>query len=266
MNKMPCANEPITPSQPLTTEGKTIQFNRRRALSTFGASLMGLGAISGCGGGSSANKGSSSTIAIEDGSCVLIPSETEGPYPLSAVLSNSAYVRGQINEDKPGVPLTLKFKLVDINNSCKPFPYASFYVWHCDKDGIYSGYSQPGNDTRGETFCRGIQDVNVNGEVTFHTIYPGWYAGRITHIHFQVFLYNDTASVATATSQLAFPQNITESVYLSSLYNTHEKNNSVSPIESDGIFADGADSQMVKISGTPEDGFIARLTVAVAVP
>ncbi|BFM21531.1 peptidase associated/transthyretin-like domain-containing protein [Gilvimarinus japonicus] len=237
------------------------QFSRRRALSAFGASLAGLGTLSGCG-----EARSSSPIATGDGSCVLIPSETEGPYPLSVVLSNSTYVRGKINEEKTGVPLTLKFKLVDINHGCEPFPYASFYVWHCDKDGLYSGYAQSGSDTRGATFCRGIQDVNVKGEVTFHTIFPGWYAGRMTHIHFQVFLYNDTVSVATATSQLAFPAETTDAVYNSSLYRNRGPNNSVSSIAQDSIFADGTDSQMVNVSGSVEDGFTATLTVGIAAP
>lgn len=248
----------------------TAPVNRRRALATFGASLAGFGVLSGCGADAGSSSGATNSrspaIATGEGRCVLIPLEAEGPYPLSAVLSNSTYVRGQINEDKTGVPLTLKFKLVDINNSCEPLPYASFYVWHCDKDGLYSGYAQPGNDTRGQTFCRGIQDVNANGEVTFHTIYPGWCAGRITHIHFQVFLYNDTASLATATSQLTFPQDITQAVYGTAPYRNHGQNTSVSAIDRDGIFADGYENQLASVSGSVADGYVATLTVGIAAP
>ncbi|WP_020208195.1 intradiol ring-cleavage dioxygenase [Gilvimarinus chinensis] len=225
--------------------------------------------LAGCGSASNntgaANASSSPSISTEQGSCVLMPQETEGPYPLSVILSNSAYVRGTIHEDKPGIPLALKFNLVDINNGCEAFPYASIYVWHCDKDGLYSGYSQPGANTIGETFCRGIQDVNQNGEVTFHTIFPGWYAGRLTHIHFQVFLYNDTASVATATSQLAFPDDIVEAVYNSDLYGEKGQNTPVRSCAEDGIFADGIESQLVSIKGSVSDGYTATLTIGVAV-
>ena len=37
-----------------------------------------------------------------------------------------------------------------------------------------------------QTFLRGIQTTNANGEVVFTTIYPGWYQGRATHIHVEV--------------------------------------------------------------------------------
>lgn len=251
-------------------------FNRRSLLKGLGVSVAGA-ALTGC--GSSSNSGASSSsssiagasssssstiIGGDSGSCVMIPQETEGPYPLSAVLSNSAYVRSQINEEKTGVPLTLKFKLVDINNGCEAFPYASIYVWHCDKDGVYSGYSQPGVNTVGETFCRGIQDVNASGEVTFHTIFPGWYTGRLTHIHFQVFLYNDTASTATATSQLAFADDIVETVYNSELYRDHGQNTSVGSYAQDNVFSDGIDYQLASVTGSLEDGYTATLTVGIA--
>jgi hypothetical protein len=37
-----------------------------------------------------------------------------------------------------------------------------------------------------QTFLRGIQTTNSDGNVTFTTIYPGWYQGRATHIHVEV--------------------------------------------------------------------------------
>lgn len=121
-------------------------------------------------------------------SCALIPSETQGPYPLLSVLSNPAIVRRDITEGRPGVPLTMRFKLVDINANCAPIADAGVYLWHCDKDGVYSGYQQPGANTVGQTFCRGLQYTDCNGEVAFDTMYPGWYPGRITHLHFQIYL------------------------------------------------------------------------------
>jgi protocatechuate 3,4-dioxygenase beta subunit len=41
-----------------------------------------------------------------------------------------------------------------ISRSCAPITDALIYTWDCDKDGVYSGYSQPGGNTIGDTFCR----------------------------------------------------------------------------------------------------------------
>lgn len=253
--------------------------DRRRVLALLG-SLTGAAALGACssdssgsGSSDSSSSGSSSSSASssssssssggDTGSCVLIPEETEGPYPLTAVLSNSSMVRSDITEGKTGVPLTVVLNLVDINSSCAPVTDASVYIWQCDKDGVYSGYSQPGADTRGETFCRGIQDVDSDGMVLFETIYPGWYTGRITHIHFQVFLFS--SSTATATSQIAFPQEITAAVYDSELYAEHGQNSSVGSFSADNVFSDGVTYQLAEVTGDLENGYVATLQVGVAV-
>ncbi|WP_323845417.1 hypothetical protein [Microbulbifer magnicolonia] len=127
--------------------------NRRRTLALLG-SLTGAAVITGCSSGSS---GSGSDFSTDSGSssggsgssggssggsvdvCTLIPQETEGPYPLTAVLSNTAMVRSDITEGKTGVPLKLAIQLVNVNSDCAPITSASVYVWHCDRDGVYSG-------------------------------------------------------------------------------------------------------------------------------
>src|SRR5882724_13314224 len=178
-------------------------FGRRQALMTLGA----LGLL-GCGAGdpdsSSSSGGSSGTGTA--GSCALIPQETQGPYPLLTILSNSTMLRQNITEGKTGVALKLVLQLVNVNNSCAAITNTAVYIWHFDKDGVYSGYSQPSASTVGQTFCRGIQVTDSSGQVSFTSIYPGWYAGRITHLHFQAYLADNLAVAATATSQIALPQ------------------------------------------------------------
>jgi len=63
--------------------------------------------------------------------------------------------------------------VVNANNNCAPVIDAHVEIWQCDALGNYSQY---GTETA-QTYLRGIQPTNGNGEVTFTTVYPGWYRG-----------------------------------------------------------------------------------------
>ncbi len=221
-----------------------------------------------------AEDGSSTTYTItalrasaaSGGNCALIPSETAGPYPLLAILSNSAVVRQDVREDREGVPVTVLLSFENINDSCAPVSGAAVYLWHCDKDGSYSGYSSGNNgDHSGETFLRGIQLTDAAGQVGFTTIYPGWYAGRITHMHFQVYLNDNLQVSATVTSQIAFPQSVTSAVYNSPLYAARGQNTSVASFAEDNVFSDGTELQMATVEGSVDDGYTVSLVVGLAI-
>lgn len=244
------------PSNPLV--------RRRGALITLGAlGLLFCGAGSAdstttsTGGGGSSGSGSA-------GSCALIPQETAGPYPLLTILSNSALLRQDITEGRAGVPLRLALTFVNVNNGCAPLAHTAVYVWHCDKDGAYSGYDQPGANTVGQTFCRGIQVTDAGGAAAFTTVYPGWYAGRITHVHVQAYLADNLAVAATVTSQIAFPPAITSAVYDSALYAARGQNGSVASFAADNVFSDGTTYQMAAVTGDVISGYTATLTVGIA--
>jgi protocatechuate 3,4-dioxygenase beta subunit len=183
--------------------------------------------------------------------CVLIPQETAGPYPLD-LSQNSAMFRQDITEGKAGLPMNLKLTVVNINDNCKPMPDLRIDVWHCDKDGYYSGYTNSGylgnQNNAGKTFCRGIQITNSIGEVFFKTIYPGWYMGRVQHIHFQVFVN----SRLTATSQLCFPED--ENTYVNNQpgYSAHGQNSTKNT--NDNVFSDGIQYQLTTLSKDPNTG------------
>jgi protocatechuate 3,4-dioxygenase beta subunit len=190
---------------------------------------------------------------------VLIPEETEGPYPLD-LSGSEEFFRSDVTEGRPGLPLTLTMTLVDVNAGCAALEGARVDIWHTDADGVYSGYSQPGTDTTGETFCRGIQITDANGQVTFQTIYPGWYQGRVTHIHFQVFFDSGLA----VTSQIAFPEDITQAVYDVEPYAAKGQNTSVASNADDGIFSDGTQYQMLSITGGVDAVLVGSLLVGIA--
>jgi protocatechuate 3,4-dioxygenase beta subunit len=57
------------------------------------------------------------------------------------------------------------------------------YLWHCDRDGNYSMYSQGVED---ENYLRGVQESDADGKLTFISIFPACYSCRWPHIHVEV--------------------------------------------------------------------------------
>lgn len=191
------------------------------------------------------------------GACTLIPSETAGPFPLD-LTENTKFFRKAINETKTGTPLNVKIKIIGQDN-CQPMQNARVNIWHCDKDGLYSGYSQTNNQGQaGLTYCRGYQFTDANGVVEFTTIFPGWYSGRICHIHFQVYV----SSSYSAVSQLTFPVTTKNAIYSanSSLYT---KGADPMSLTSDNIFSDGYAFQMATLTQNASGGYDAYLEVTV---
>jgi len=82
----------------------------------------------------------------------------------------------------------------------------------------------------GQTWLRGYQLTDTSGKAQFITIYPGWYQGRATHIHIEVFVNN----VLKKTNQITFAESISDVVHVSSLYAAHGINSMRT--SSDGIF------------------------------
>lgn len=95
--------------------------------------------------------------------------------------------------------------MVNTNQSCAPLAGYAVYLWHCTREGTYSMYS---TSLTGETFLRGVQQADANGQLSFTTIFPGCYDGRYPHMHFEVYpslAAATTASNAVLTSRLTFP-------------------------------------------------------------
>ncbi|MFZ6649367.1 cadherin-like beta sandwich domain-containing protein [Undibacterium sp. TJN25] len=202
--------------------------------------------------------------AVSAQNLAVIAQDEIGPFPLLAILSNAAIVRKDIRESKAGLPLTLNLTLTNINSQSQPLANAAVYIWQCNKDGEYSGYSSPQNGNhQGETYLRGIQITDGNGQVSFTTIYPGWYAGRITHIHAQIYVNDNLNVTATATTQFAFPDAVTTAVYATSLY-THGQNTSVASTAADHVFSDGTSTQMLSLAGDTTGGYVATLNISIA--
>ena len=139
--------------------------------------------------------------------CILTPQAEEGPF-----YSDPKLVRSDIAEGKAGVPLTLRLRVIEAG-TCTAIHGARVDIWHCDAKGLYSAFSGQSDshniDATGKTFLRGTQMTDEAGWVTFSTIYPGWYDGRTTHVHFKVFLDDRTV----LTGQTFLPDALNEFIY-----------------------------------------------------
>lgn len=254
----------------------------------------------GCGGGSDGTSGttSSTTSSTTTGSsgssssgasgstsssaCSVIPEETAGPYPgdgsnsngsgIANVLAQSGIVRSDIRSSfgtagtdvAPGVPLTIKLSLVNTNSSCAVLAGYAIYLWHCTRDGLYSMYSA---GVTGENFLRGVQETDASGNVTFTTIFPGCYSGRMPHVHFEVYpsLAKATSSSSKVkTSQFTFPMATLNEAYTATGYGSSVTNLAQISYATDNVFSDGTSLQMATMSGDVNTGYTATLQIGIA--
>ena len=205
--------------------------------------------------------------------CSKIPEETQGPFPGDGsngpnVLSASGVVRNDIRTSfaglsgtADGVPLTIVLNIVSAS-TCAPLAGRAVYLWHCDRLGRYSLYSQ---GVTNQNYLRGTQEADANGRVTFTSIYPGCYAGRWPHIHFEVYPSLSAAtnvSNRVATSQIALTKDTADLVYASAGYDGSARNLSQISLATDNVFSDGSALELATVSGSVA-GFTSSLTVAI---
>jgi protocatechuate 3,4-dioxygenase beta subunit len=205
-----------------------------------------------------------------------IPEETGGPFPADGsngpnALTTTGVVRSDITTSfgdssgtAEGIPLTFSMTVVDVSgegDAGAAVAGAAVYAWHCDREGRYSMY-----DIEDQNYLRGVQEADADGTVTFTSIFPGCYAGRWPHIHFEVYPSLDDATSATnrmRTSQLALPQDVCEAVYATEGYEQSVTNLQGVTLDSDMVFSDGYSLQMAKVSGSVDQGYTATLRVPV---
>jgi protocatechuate 3,4-dioxygenase beta subunit len=252
-------------------------MGRRQILRAFGIGAAALG-LAACTSPSSSSTGSSasSTSAASAASGAEIPDETAGPYPGDGsngpdVLEQSGIIRSDIRTSfgdaggtAEGVPMTLELTIKDLANSGAAFAGVAVYVWHCDRAGLYSMYSEGVTE---ENYLRGVQIADADGKVEFTSIFPACYTGRWPHIHFEV--YPDEASItdstkAIATSQVAIPKEYCDTVYKEKGYESSVTNLAQLTLETDNVFGDDAGAkQLGTVTGDVNSGYAVSLSVGV---
>lgn len=270
----------------------TVLSRRRALLGMLGMAGLATAGLAGCADGSTGGTGDTASGAATpsaDGTAVTTaegtaadcvaaaPGETAGPYPGDGsngpnVLVESGVHRSDLTSSfggmtgtAEGVPMTLTLSLQDLTAACAPGEGMAVYLWHCDREGRYSLYSEGVTD---QNYLRGVQTADADGRVRFTSIVPACYDGRWPHLHFEVY---DTLAAAVAgenarlTSQIALPEDACAAVYASDHgYSGSVANLGRVSLATDNVFSDGWDAQLPTVTGDPATGYTVELTIGVA--
>ncbi|MBF4518500.1 intradiol ring-cleavage dioxygenase [Flavobacterium sp. ANB] len=193
-----------------------------------------------------------------DGSCTVSPSETKGPFPIK---TPSQLVLENIKSDRIGVALLINLTIENQTKDCTPLEGVLVDVWHCDKDGNYSEYggtSMQQTDYTSVHFLRGRQTSDAKGNVSFLSIFPGWYQGRAPHVHVEVLTSSGSSLLVT---QIAFPENVSSEVYSSTNYSAHGQADTSNT--RDNVFSDSLSDELATLTGNLTDGYTLSKTITV---
>lgn len=218
-----------SPAAGSSTAGSSAAAGRAGAPAGSGAVAGAPAANGGSGGSSAAGSGGGGTGAMQPmfpdaGTCVLTATDIEGPFYIDEmeVMNDVTMIRSDVRDGHAGVEFRLHFRMLDARKSCAPIAGAELYIWHCDADGYYSGFSgqDPSKPYMGsanpapsnlDRFCRGVQSSDAMGVASFTSVYPGWYAGRPLHVHLMARIKGTTTRLIT--TQLYFPAAFTVDVH-----------------------------------------------------
>lgn len=280
--------------------------DRRRALKWF-AGVGTAALVTGCGGSSSDSSGTVSVVSggtttatptpttttttttttatpTSTATCIADPTETAGPYPgdgtntasgsTSNILTISGIVRSDIRKsfistttDAGGVLVTVTLTLVNVNATCAPLSGYAVYLWHADRYGHYSLYT-----AAAESYLRGVQVTDANGQVTFTTYFPPAYDGRWPHYHFEVFSSLSNAlsgKYSILTSQLCMPAAICNTVFAdTTTYPSAKGIFAGLSLSTDNVFGDNTAAQLAQqtptFTGSVASGYTATALIGIA--
>lgn len=204
----------------------------------------------------------SATDVTVDGSCVVTPTETEGPFPTKVP---SSYIRSDIKKgDGLGINMAALITIANVNNNCSPLSGAMVDIWHCDVDGNYSQYGgtqMQSTNYQSVNWYRGRQITDSDGLVTFQTIFPGWYQSRATHIHVHIY---DSTGKSLLITQIAFQDSLCIEVNKNgSAYGYTKGTSGYTYNNADNVFGDGVDKEMSTVTGSMSAGYEMKITLKV---
>jgi protocatechuate 3,4-dioxygenase beta subunit len=214
----------------------------------------------------------------------LTPELTEGPYWVNTMLRRSdVRANAEGGGHQSGVPLKLTINVLDSSRDCKPLNSVAVDIWHANAHGVYSdessqqaggGTSSSAGDTISDNWLRGYQLTGkdrgqahqpINGQVSFKTIWPGWYTSRAIHIHVRVRkLSASGATIAGYTTQIFFSDIDNDRVLTGAApYNTRSPQKDPTTDENDTVLSSADDTtNIIAVQGRIAHGFSATFNIA----
>lgn len=149
---------------------------------------------------------------VVDAACALHCQTTIGPC------HTTSPERADVSDGLDGLPVRLALRVVD--ESCEPVEGAIVEIWHTNNLGIYSGQintmCNKEEADRAAQYFRGYLRTDASGRVDFDTCFPGWYRGRMVHIHARIMTGEYDAAdnaAASVVTQLVFPEAVVAEIF-----------------------------------------------------
>ncbi|KAK5461059.1 hypothetical protein LTS15_003122 [Exophiala xenobiotica] len=206
------------------------------------------------------------SIIYGNSSCILNPEGEIGPY---YVQGEGEFVRHDITETQPGVPIYLEEQFITVN-TCEPITGLYSDIWLCNSTGVYAGVVANGNGNSDDasninaTFLRGIQKTDSDGVAAWRSVFPGYYSGRATHIHMVTHTNATLLSNGTITGGTDLIDYINDNVFPYTLNTITLTTNA-----EDRVFITETDTNSdpvlnyVLLGDKVEDGLFAWITIGV---
>jgi protocatechuate 3,4-dioxygenase beta subunit len=222
---------------------------------------------------------SPATAEAAPAAATLTPELTEGPYWVNTMLrradirANTKSAGTSPAAQQKGVPLKLTINVRDAGNRREPVNGVAVDIWQANAHGLYSDETSQqvsgtsSGDTGGENFLRGYQitgeDAGIHrsavaGQVSFDTIWPGWYSGRAIHIHVRVRkLSTSGATIAGYTTQIFFSDTDNNRVLTDAPpYDSRSPQQDATTDENDSVLQNSDDAtNIVSVTGDLRQGF-----------
>ena len=250
--------EPIGPahSEPMQPARASKVIGRRTALAllaTGGAAALLAAVRRGGGDSGTSTLASSDSTAAAATNVGRIPEETAGPYPGDGsngpnVLTECGVVRSDIRSSfgsasgaADGVPLTLDLTVLDRRQLQDPLGRRRVPVALRPRRPVLDVLRRPSSTRTTSAACR---SAGADGALRFTSIFPGAYAGRWPHVHFEVFepRRGQRPSAGTPGSPHSWPSPRTvRRVYTSRATRTASPTSPGARSTCDMVFRDGFD-------------------------
>ena len=212
----------------------------------------------------------------------LTPELTEGPYWVNTMLRRcDVRANSHGGRRQAGVPLKLYINVLNASRHCRPLSGVAVDIWHANAHGLYSdetsqqaGGGTTGGDTSSDNWLRGYQITGqdrglahkpVAGQVSFRTIWPGWYTGRAIHIHVRVrHLSHGGATIAGYTTQIFFTDAANDHVLTAATpYNARSPQTDPTTDENDTVLSTAdVTTNVVGVHGSIAHGYTATFNIA----